>query len=110
MAILKKIRSATLVETLVSSVIIVLIFMITSVSVNNVLRNVITHNTFAIQNKVKEITYLLKNQKINIPYSEETQNFYLLLDKKNNIFELNILSKYDKHKNPITLILGYELK
>ncbi len=80
MVVLKKIKAATLVETLVASAILVIIFLIASLSINNVFKNTVANNDFELNNRIKEITYQAKNKKVNIPYLEETQRWKITLE------------------------------
>lgn len=80
MVILKKIKAATLVETLVASVIIVIIFLIASVSINNVFNTVSKSNDFELNNRVKEITYHTKHNKISLPFIDETTKWEIYLE------------------------------
>lgn len=72
MVILKKIRSATLVETMVASVLIVIVFLIASLSLNNVFRGTINSDNSALRNRITELTYFVRNKKVNIPFYEDT--------------------------------------
>lgn len=95
MVILKKIRSATLVETMVASVIIVIVFLIASLSVNNIFRGTINSDDSALRNRINELTYLINNEKTKIPFYEDTplwditietqgrENVMVVLNKKN---------------------------
>lgn len=80
MVVLTKIKAATLVETIVASAIIVVIFLIASLSINNVFKNTVANNDFELNNRIKEITYLAKNKKINFPYLEETPRWIITID------------------------------
>ncbi len=80
MVVLIKIKAATLVETLVASAIIVIIFLIASLSINNVFKNTTANNDFELNNRIKEITYHTKNRKLNIPYFEETQRWIISIE------------------------------
>ena len=71
MALLRKVRAASLVETLTASVIIVVVFMIASLSFNNVIRNSVKANDDLLQNRLQEIQYLAMNGKISYPFFEE---------------------------------------
>lgn len=71
MALLRKVRAASLVETLTASVIIVVVFMIASLSFNNVFRNSVKANDDLLQNRLQEIEYLARNGKILYPFFEE---------------------------------------
>ncbi len=81
MAILKKIQAATLVEVLTASVLIMVVFMIASLSFNNVFSNQIKRDHSAIQNRVKQLEYLLIHDKIKLPYAEDFDNWEIIITK-----------------------------
>lgn len=70
MVVLKKIRSATLVEAIVATALIVIIFVVASLVLNNLLINSFKKNTHNADCRVKELLYLAKNSEIQLPYSE----------------------------------------
>ncbi|MCK8522546.1 hypothetical protein M0D21_13260 [Aquimarina sp. D1M17] len=71
MVILKKIKGATLIETLTASVLIIIVFMIASLSFNNIFNTHVKRDQKAIENRVKELEYRVIHQKIVLPYSED---------------------------------------
>ncbi len=71
MVILKKIRAATLIETLTASVLIIIVFMIASLSFNNVFTNHIKRENSTIENRIKELEYLCIHETIQLPYTED---------------------------------------
>jgi hypothetical protein len=75
MVILKKIRSATLVESLVATVIILVVFFMASMVLNNLFSNVIKSNTIDIENYCNELEYLYQHQKIKPPYQDTYLNW-----------------------------------
>lgn len=70
MVILKKIKSATLIEALVATVLIVIIFVIASLVLNNLVLNTFSKNTHAIETRIYELEYELQNNNIKLPYQE----------------------------------------
>lgn len=89
MVVLKKIKAATLMETLVSTVIIVLVFMISSFLLNSLFNNTVKYNTDAVQTHISELMYLSEHNKLEIPYNDEFENWYISIVKENKklIFE-----------------------
>ena len=71
MALLKKLRSATLVEALVATVLVVIIFVVSSLVLNNLLLNSFSGNTHAVETRMAELTYSARNSKLTLPYSED---------------------------------------
>lgn len=70
MVILKKIKSATLIEALVATVLIVIIFVIASLVLNNLVLNTFSKNTHAIETRINELEYEIQNNIIKLPYQE----------------------------------------
>ena len=70
MVVLKKLSASTLMETLVASVLIVVIFMIASMILNNVFSNTIKYNTKTVDVYLDELMYLNKSGKLAMPYNE----------------------------------------
>lgn len=93
MVILKKIRSATLVETMVASVIIVIVFVVASLSVNNIFRGTINSDDFALRNRVNELTYFVQNNKLKIPFYEETALWDIAIEKQEEEIVMEISNK-----------------
>lgn len=93
MVILKKLRAATLVETMVSSVIIIIVFLIASLSLNNVFRGSVANNDSALKNRVKELTYLTINSKLSLPHYEETESWDVSIEKRENTITLTTINK-----------------
>jgi Tfp pilus assembly protein PilV len=79
MASLKKIRSATLLEALVSTILIVVIFMIASLVINNLLMNSFKNNTHSIEAKIAEIEYQVRNKIVDFPYVESYNGWDILV-------------------------------
>ena len=93
MVILKKVRSATLVETMVASVIIVIVFLIASLSVNNIFRGTINSDDSALSNRVNELTYFIKNEKVNIPFYEDNILWDIAVEKRDAGTVMEVLNK-----------------
>jgi len=106
MVVLKKIRAATLVETLIASVIIVVVFMIASLSLNNIFRGAVIGNDSGLQNRIKELSYLYKNDKVFVPFYEDTDLWEIIIEKQNGEVILFYENKYASKKNQI--LIGYE--
>ncbi|MDH7445315.1 hypothetical protein [Aquimarina sp. 2201CG14-23] len=84
MVILKKIRAATLIETLTASVLIIIVFMIASLSFNNIFTNHIKRDRSTIENRIKELEYLVIHEKIRLPYTEDFDSWEIEIISKNN--------------------------
>jgi predicted PurR-regulated permease PerM len=92
MALLKKIRSATLLEALVSTILIVIIFLVASLVVNNLLMNSFKNSTHSIEVEISELEYKIHNKVENFPYAE---NY--------NGWDISISEKVDENKKWIVI-------
>ncbi len=95
MVVLKKIRSATLVEVLVATALIVIVFMIASLILNNLLLNTFSKNTHPIENKLNEVEYLFQNNMLRMPYREEWQSWTISIEpevEKDKWYRINAVN------------------
>ncbi|MBD0833794.1 hypothetical protein [Aestuariibaculum sediminum] len=110
MVVLRKIQASTLMETLVASVLLVVLFMITSLVLNNIFGNMVMSNTRLIDSHINELKYLYENEKITIPYREEFQsweieisleilagNELIILQASNKRLDKQILKSWNVH-------------
>ncbi|MGV8947182.1 MAG: hypothetical protein ACOH1N_12185 [Lutibacter sp.] len=81
MVVLKKIKASTLVETITASIIIVIVFAIASLTLNNVFASTINNDTDQIENHLYKLEYQYVNHKISIPYNEAYENWELNISK-----------------------------
>ncbi|SFW21458.1 hypothetical protein SAMN02927921_00607 [Sinomicrobium oceani] len=81
MALLKKkypsVRASTLMETLVATVLIVVIFMVTSLILNNLFSGSLKENTRNIDMRLEELSYTISRHRIKVPYDEEAGNWII---------------------------------
>jgi predicted PurR-regulated permease PerM len=71
MALLKKVKASTLMETLIATVLIVVVFMISSMILNDVFLNSIKNNTNEIEAYLNELEYLYIHKKLLVPYQDD---------------------------------------
>lgn len=88
-----KIAGSSIVETLVASVIIVIIFSIASLTLNNMFRTNILSDTTGIENHFNKLIYLYKNHKISAPFYDNYKGWELSLSLDNN----EIIVMAEKH-------------
>lgn len=81
MALLKKIKGATLMETLVATVLIMVIFIISGLVLNNVFSSSVRNHTKPIETIINELRYLEANKKITLPYDEEIDSWKVSLER-----------------------------
>jgi len=92
MAILK-IRASSLVETIVASILIMIVFVIASLTLNNLFRGVIKNDTTQLDYRVKELRYLFQNDKLELPFFEENNMWDIAIEASENNFRLEALHK-----------------
>ncbi|AOR27525.1 hypothetical protein FORMB_04710 [Formosa sp. Hel1_33_131] len=81
MAVLKKIKASTLMETLIATVLVVITFLLASMILNNLVSNAVTSNTMAIDTHLIELQYLQQHQQLEMPYSERFQNWSISVER-----------------------------
>ena len=104
MALLKKLKSATLIETLVSSGIILIVFVIGSMTINNIFQSSIKNNDDAFRSRINELQYLSLHHKIKFPFFEDTDLWDITIEKK----ETTIILKGVNKKNKIEKVIVIE--
>lgn len=104
MVILKKVKAASLVETLIASVIIVIVFMIASFSFNNVFVNSIKKEDSVLQNRLKEITYFSRHDKQEFPFYEEGDYWQISGEKNGEEVVLEIKNTRKDKTWQVTII------
>lgn len=85
MVILKKVRSATLIEALVASVLVVVIFVIASLILNNLVLNTYSKNNHIIEYRLNELEYECNYDKLILPYEEVYEDWNIQVKRDNNL-------------------------
>lgn len=82
-----RLKASTLVETLVASVIIIVIFTIASLTLNNIFSSNIKGNLNNVENHLNKLEYLYHNNKIKYPYQEDFEDWdiQLVSSKENEV-------------------------
>jgi predicted PurR-regulated permease PerM len=89
MVVLKKMRGSTLMETLVASVLILVVFIVASMIFNNLFLSSIKNNTKAIDAHIKELMYLHHHNKLTLPFDEEYKGWQINIEtfKQGNVLK-----------------------
>lgn len=103
MVVLRKLKSATLVEALVATVLIVVIFMVASTILNNLVLNTYSKKEFIVNYRLNVLEYELQNHKRQVPYSEEYQDWKIVINSK-------VLNGIDTYEITAVNAKGNELK
>lgn len=99
MVILRKVRSETLIETIVASVLVVIIFMIASLVLNNLVLNTFSQNLHPIETRLNELEYELQNDLIKIPYEENYKGWDIVIQIQKTESKENLLILATNHQN-----------
>lgn len=112
MVVLKKIKSATLVEVIVASVLIVIIFVIASLVLNNLVLNTFSKNTHPVENRLNELEYEIENGRVKLPYQENYKGWDIAvkIEKEDSKKELVILATNESNTKEITRQRSYAKK
>lgn len=71
MVVLKKIKASTLMETMIATVLIVIIFMVASLTLNNLFKNSLKFNTSEAQFRLDKLEYQFQHNVLELPYYED---------------------------------------
>ena len=95
MAVLKKIKGSTLMETLVATVLIVIVFMVSSMILNNVFSNSVNSDKRAIDTRLNELMYLTSHHRLQVPYREDLKpwSIDITLDAGKKRYQLTAINQ-----------------
>lgn len=82
MVVLKKLKSATLIETLIATVLIIVVFLIASLVINNLFFNTFHQKKELAEAKLNELEYACLNGAIQLPYEEEIENWTITITQE----------------------------
>lgn len=110
MVVLKKIKSATLVEVIVASILVIIIFVIASLVLNNLVLNTFSKDMHPIENRLNELEYELQNGLVKLPYKENFKGWDIVIGtEKSDATERLLLSATNKKSNKvITRLENYD--
>lgn len=91
MVVLKKVKSATLVEVIVASVLVVIVFMIASLVLNNLVLNTFSKNTHPVETRLNALEYELQNGLIQLPYEENFKGWDIVIQTQKTESKENLL-------------------
>jgi predicted PurR-regulated permease PerM len=103
MVVLKKVKSATLVEVIVATVLIVIIFIIASLVLNNLVLNTVSKNAHPVENRLNELEYQIQNGLLKIPYQENFKGWAITIQIKKTASNemLSILATNEKNTKEV---------
>lgn len=98
MALLSKVRSATLMEALLATVLIVIIFVVASLILNNVLLNTFAKNTHKISYRMNELEYAIQNKQLVLPYEEHYEEWEISIARDDTKKSIVILASNQEER------------
>ena len=106
MAVLKKIPASTLMETLVATVLLIVIFTVASLTVNHLFGNTVTHNTQALHTRFHELEYRHQHRELPLPYAETYLDWDITVSRhmKHNMAYIRLEATNPKTSETITKI------
>ncbi|OUS03129.1 hypothetical protein A9Q86_01545 [Flavobacteriales bacterium 33_180_T64] len=109
MVVLKKIKGSTIMETLIATVLIIVIFMLSSMILNNLFSSTIRNNTRLITSHLNELEYLYHNDKLSIPYQDDYQDWTIaILKKKQDNLDVILFSAYNLTTKKTVELMTYK--
>ena len=81
-----------------ASILVVIIFMIASLVLNNLVLNAFSKNTHPVENRLSELEYELQNGLIELPYEENYKGWDIMIssEKKDSQKELLMVATNEK--------------
>ena len=107
MVVLKKLKASTLMETMVATVLIVVIFMFSSLILNSLFSAQVKGNLQPIKSHLDQLEYQYVNQKINLPYYEEWKTWDITISASQNIVQIEAVEKQDSGSRIIKRKIHY---
>ena len=82
-----RVKASSITETIVATTIIIIVFTIAILSLNNVLQNIIENDTSAVERRINELIYKSQYEKIITSDSYEEGDWIVSLakEKQNNV-------------------------
>ena len=105
MVVLRKIKASTLMETLVATVLIVVVFMMASLILNNTFSNQIKNNNHQLKNHIYELEYLYTSDKISLPYNSEYKDWNITIFKDKESSEVIISATQNETEKELKQVI-----
>ena len=100
----KKVKSSTLMETLVATVLIVIVFMIASMVLNTLFASSINQNDNQVRQELLQLQYKYEYELLQLPYSDELNQWNITVTKQdfNNRSEVLFLATQMQTNKEVT--------
>lgn len=100
----KKVKSSTLMETLVATVLIVIVFMIASMVLNTLFASSINQNDNQVRQELLQLQYKYEHELLQLPYSDELNQWNITVTQQdfNNRSEVLFLATQMQTNKEVT--------
>lgn len=110
---LKKLKASSLTEVIVATTILLVVFAISLVTLNNMMMSSVKKDTGVMETKIEKIIYQYQNNQLKIPISYTEDNFIISIEKQSQkelqFLEFSITNIINKKKVTKKQLL-YEIK
>ena len=86
-----RVKGSTLMETLVATVLIIVVFMLASAIMNNLFSGMVKSNHKAIDTYISEIKYLYVNDQLQLPYKTDYKDWSIEVFNTNTVGDAYIV-------------------
>jgi len=93
MAVLKKIKGESLIGSIAATVIVMSIFVISSLVIKNVLTSSSSKDTNAMHVRIDELGYFASHGALKLPYFEEERKWEISIENTSDYFVIEALHK-----------------
>nr|WP_286942904.1 hypothetical protein [Allomuricauda sp.] len=102
---MRKLRASTLMETLVATVLIVVIFMVSSMVLNNLFATSIALNENRVRQELMRLQYRHQNKQLKLPYYAELEDWEVQVSEViwQSTKQTRFLAKHRSGKKEIVL-------
>lgn len=103
-----KVKASSITETIAATSIIIIVFTIAILSINNTLKNRVENDTSNIEREIQEIAYKNRYKKVEIPNLLDMDKWSIQISKKNkknvNVLMFEAINKLSKKKLVKTIV------
>ena len=90
MDVLMKVKASSILENLVASIIVLIVFSIAGTSVNQIFESNVNQRDFKFDNRVKEMEYLIINNQLQTPYEFEENGKMANFSTNRNLLNIKV--------------------
>lgn len=90
-------------ETLLASAIILIVFFVGSLTLNNVFLGGVKKDSTQLENRLKELRYAVKHNQMPIPFYEETDRWDISIEQNTDASVIYVLHKISGNEKEIRI-------